>query len=75
MATTIPEGFRYLFTKAAFANLAVCGEVVELTEEGADAHIDKLAKRYLGKDRYPFGQPGEVRVIFKTRPERVSAMG
>ena len=38
------------------------GEVVDITEQGADEHIDALAKKYLGKDKYPFRQPGEVRV-------------
>jgi len=55
--------------------LAVRGRVEEITEEGADSHIDSLAKKYLGKDRYPFRQPGEVRVLYKIRPERVSTMG
>ena len=53
--------------------LAARGEVAEITEQGADAHIDALAKKYLGKDKYPFRQPGEVRVIYKIRPDRVSA--
>jgi len=55
--------------------LAVRGEIAEITEQGADAHIDQLAKKYLGKDRYPFRQPGEVRVLYKIRPERVSTRG
>jgi PPOX class probable F420-dependent enzyme len=55
--------------------LAVRGEVAEITENGADAHIDALAKKYLGKDRYPFRSPGEVRVIYKIRPERISTSG
>lgn len=55
--------------------LGVRGEIVEITEEGAEAHIDSLAKKYLGKDRYPFRQPGEARVMYKLRPERVSTMG
>ncbi|MPZ76558.1 MAG: TIGR03618 family F420-dependent PPOX class oxidoreductase [Deltaproteobacteria bacterium] len=55
--------------------LAVRGEVDEITEDGADAHIDFLAKKYLGKDQYPFRSPGEVRVIYKIRPEKVSTMG
>ncbi len=50
------------------------GRIVESTEKGADAHIDKLAKKYLGKDTYPFRQPGEVRIIYKIRPERVQGM-
>ncbi|HWP58804.1 MAG TPA: PPOX class F420-dependent oxidoreductase [Candidatus Acidoferrales bacterium] len=58
-----------------YRHLAIRGEVAEITEQGADAHIDKLAKKYLGKDRYPFRQPGEVRVVYKIRPERVATMG
>ena len=132
MATTIPEQFRDLFTKVAFAHLAtlmadgspqvtpvwvdydgayvrvnsakgrvkdknmrrdrrvalsiqdpdnpyrylaIQGDVVEITENGADAHIDALAKKYLGKERYPFRSPGEVRVIYKIRPNKVSTSG
>ena len=48
---------------------------VEITDQGGDAHIDRLAKKYLGQDRYPHRQPGEVRVIYKIAPERVSGMG
>jgi hypothetical protein len=55
--------------------LAVRGRVAEITEDGADAHIDKLAKRYLGADKYPNRRPGEVRRIYKIAPERVMASG
>lgn len=55
--------------------LQVRGRVVEITETGADAHIDALAKKYLGKDRYPFRRPGEVRVVYRIEPDRVSGMG
>jgi len=55
--------------------LQVRGRVADVTESGADAHIDSLAKKYLGKDKYPFRQPGEVRVIFKITPDRVQTMG
>jgi PPOX class probable F420-dependent enzyme len=48
------------------------GRVVDITREGADAHIDKLAKKYLGRDTYPFRQPGEQRVILRIQPEKVS---
>ena len=50
-------------------------EHAEITENGADAHIDKMAKKYLGADKYPYRQPSEVRVIYKIQPERVSTMG
>jgi PPOX class probable F420-dependent enzyme len=55
--------------------LQVRGRVAEMTEAGADAHIDALAKKYLGQDRYPFRQPGEVRVMVKIAPEDVQGMG
>jgi len=59
----------------AYRYLEVRGTVVERTTQGADAHIDALAKRYIGKDKYPWKQPGEVRVIFKVRPEHTTHMG
>jgi len=55
--------------------LEVRGKVVQITEEGADAHIDAQAKKYLGQEKYPFRQPGEVRVLFKVEPSRFSSMG
>jgi PPOX class probable F420-dependent enzyme len=55
--------------------LAIRGDIDEITENGADAHIDSLAKKYLGKDRYPFRAPGEVRVIYKICPQKVSTSG
>jgi hypothetical protein len=54
--------------------LEVRGRVVERTHAGADAHIDAMAKKYLGQDKYPFRQPGEVRVLYKVMPERSTSM-
>jgi PPOX class probable F420-dependent enzyme len=51
--------------------LGIQGKVVEMTEEGGDAHIDKMAKKYLGKDTYPYRTPGEVRIIVKIAPDKV----
>jgi PPOX class probable F420-dependent enzyme len=51
------------------------GHVAERTHEGADEHIDALAKKYLDKDRYPFRQPGEQRVIIRVEPEHVHVRG
>ena len=48
---------------------------VEMTEEGADASIDHLAKKYLGVDEYPYRNAEETRVIVRVRPEKVSASG
>jgi PPOX class probable F420-dependent enzyme len=50
------------------------GRVRRVLEEGADAHIDSLAKKYLGKDKYPFRQPGEVRVMYEIEPISASGM-
>jgi|SRR5262245_43891996 len=55
--------------------LSISGEVVEITQAGANDHIDTLAKRYLRKDKYPYHRPGEARVIFKIRPDKVSTHG
>jgi PPOX class probable F420-dependent enzyme len=59
----------------AYRYLEIRGRVVERTEQGAAAHIDKMAKKYLDKDKYPFAQPGEVRVLFKIEPEHTVGMG
>ena len=53
----------------------VRGRVTDITQEGADAHINKMAKKYLDKDVYPFRQPGEVRVLYTVRPEKVHGKG
>jgi PPOX class probable F420-dependent enzyme len=54
-----------------YDNVLIRGRVVELTHEGAEEHIDALAKRYMGVDEYPLRQPGEERVIVKIEPEKV----
>jgi PPOX class probable F420-dependent enzyme len=59
----------------AYRYLQVRGKVTRVTEQGADAHIDSLAKKYLDKDKYPFARPGEVRVTFEIAPEAVQVMG
>ena len=51
------------------------GRLAEDTHDGADDNIDALAKKYLGKDEYPFRQPGEQRVLFRIEPERVKLHG
>ena len=54
--------------------LQVRGKVRKVTESGADDHIDSLAKKYLGKDKYPFRRPGETRVIYEIEPIATQAM-
>ncbi|MBI3650357.1 MAG: PPOX class F420-dependent oxidoreductase [Acidobacteria bacterium] len=132
MATVIPEKYKDLFDKKAFANLAtvmpdgspqvtpvwvdydgayvlvnsargrqkdknmkthatvalsildpenpyryleVRGTVAEITEEGAAQHIDKMAKKYMGVDKYPYARDGEVRVLYKIEPTHFTFMG
>ena len=58
-----------------YRHAMVRGRVVNMTTEGADAHIDKLAKKYLGQDKYPFRQPGEQRVLVKIEPTAVNGSG
>jgi PPOX class probable F420-dependent enzyme len=55
--------------------VTITGHVVKDTHEGADAHIDSMAKKYLGQDTYPFRQPGEQRVIFEIAPDRIHHSG
>jgi PPOX class probable F420-dependent enzyme len=54
--------------------LQVRGRVRRVTEQGADQHIDSLARKYLGKDKYPFARPGEVRVMCEIEPISASGM-
>ncbi|HYI79889.1 MAG TPA: PPOX class F420-dependent oxidoreductase [Thermoleophilaceae bacterium] len=51
------------------------GRAVEITPDGADQHIDALAKKYLDKDEYPFRQEGEVRLKVRIQPEKVRVRG
>ncbi|MDE1845962.1 MAG: PPOX class F420-dependent oxidoreductase [Candidatus Micrarchaeota archaeon] len=55
-----------------YSEIWIRGKVVEITEEGADAHIDKLAQKYLGKEKYPMRQPGERRVIIRVEAEHIN---
>jgi PPOX class probable F420-dependent enzyme len=54
--------------------VSIRGKVTELTEQGADEHIDKLAKKYLGVDKYPLRSPDEQRIILKIQPEKIHHM-
>jgi PPOX class probable F420-dependent enzyme len=51
--------------------LQIRGKVIEITETGADAHIDKLAFKYLGVEKYPHRNPDEVRLIYKVKIEHI----
>jgi PPOX class probable F420-dependent enzyme len=55
--------------------IKVRGQVGRVTEEGASAHIDSLAKKYLGQEKYPYARPEEIRVIFEIEPTSTHTMG
>lgn len=56
----------------AYRWMMIRGRVVEVTPEGGVDHINKMAKKYRGLDKYPWLAPGEVRVILKIKPEKVT---
>jgi len=70
-----PVALSILDPDNAYRYIQIRGRVRHVTETGADAHIDSLAKKYLGKDKYPFSQPGEVRVMFEIEPTSTNTMG
>ncbi len=55
--------------------IEVRGSIIERTEQGADAVIDHLAKKYMNVDKYPYRQPGERRVTYKIKPEHFTTQG
>jgi len=58
-----------------YRHVEIRGRVVEITEEGARDHIDKLARKYLGLEKYPLRKPDEVRVLYRIAIEHVNTMG
>ena len=60
------NGYRYI---------QIRGSVSKVTEAGGDAHIDALAKKYLGLDSYPYRSATETRLIFEITPASVQVMG
>ena len=75
MKKGVPVALAVMDPDNPYRYLQVRGHVGRVTEEGADKHIDLLAKKYLGKDQYPWGQPGEVRVTYEIEPTSASGMG
>src|SRR5579875_2178639 len=56
-------------------HIQVRGKVKRMPEEGASAHIDSPTKIHMGQDKYPYRQPGKVRVIYEIEPVSASVMG
>ena len=59
----------------AYRYIQIRGKVRRHTEEGGVAHIDSLAKKYIGKEKYPWLRQGEIRVIYEIEPLSASVMG
>jgi PPOX class probable F420-dependent enzyme len=60
--------------KNPYNMVSIRGKVIEQTTQDADKHIDKMAKKYLGVDKYPFGMPGEKRILLKIMPQKIFHM-
>jgi PPOX class probable F420-dependent enzyme len=58
-----------------YRHIQIRGRVANVVEKGAAEHIDAMAKKYLGQDKYPYHQPGDVRVIYEIEPLSCSTMG
>lgn len=78
-SNNMPEGAKVALSIVdpdnAYRYLQIRGTVTKVTTEGADAHIDSLAKRYLNLDSYPYRNPAETRLIFEITVDRVQTMG
>jgi PPOX class probable F420-dependent enzyme len=61
-------------TGNAYSYVEIRGKVVEVTPEGGFEGIDRLGKKYMGVDKYPGNQPGDVRVQIKIEPTRITGM-
>ena len=70
-----PVAMSILDPDEPYRYIQIRGTVKRVREQGAADHIDSLAKKYLGKDKYPFGQPGEVRIMYEIEPRAANAMG
>lgn len=77
-ASTMKEGRKVALSIMDPANpyryMQVRGKVTKVTQDGADAHIDRLAHKYMGTD-YPFRQPSESRILIEIEPESIQVMG
>ena len=75
MREGVPVALAVMDPDNPYRYIQIRGRVSRITENGADAHIDSLAKKYLGQDKYPFRQPGETRVTYEIEPASAQAMG
>ena len=74
MSEGAPVALSILDPDNAYRYLQLRGRVKNATEAGADAHIDRLAKKYLGVDKYPYARPGDVRVMYEIEVRAAQGM-
>ena len=75
MQEDAPVALSILDPENPYRYIQIRGRVARVTEEDAVAHLDALSMRYLGKDKYPYSKPGEIRQIFEIEPESTQVMG
>ena len=75
MTEGAPVALSILDPGNSYRHIQIRGTVVRVTEDGAVAHIDSLAKKYLGKDVYPWHNAKDIRVIHEIEPVSVQTMG
>ena len=75
MTEGAPVALSILDPDNAYRYIQIRGRIGRVTETGADAHIDSLAKKYLGLDAYPYRSASETRAIFEIVPAAVQVMG
>ena len=74
MQEDAPVALSILDPENPYRYIQIRGRVARVTEEDADAHLDALSMRYLGKE-YPYSKPGEIRQIFEIEPESTQVVG
>jgi PPOX class probable F420-dependent enzyme len=75
MREGVPVALSIMDPDNPYRHIQIRGRVKRANEVGASAHIDSLTKKYLGQDKYPYAQPGEVRMTIEIEPTSISVMG
>jgi PPOX class probable F420-dependent enzyme len=75
MREGVPVALSIMDPDDPYRYIQIRGRVKRVNEAGASAHIDLLTKKYLGQDKYPYAQPGEVRMMIEIEPTSYSIMG
>ena len=54
--------------------VSIKGKVIDRTTEGADEHLKRFAKKYLGIGKYYYRKPSHKRIIIKIQPEKIMGL-